>query len=616
MTILSVRREVSEFRKRYRWMAIVVVLAFMALAARMVQLQLVEHDRYSAIALENITRVHKLPAIRGDIVDLENRVIATNRASYKVYLTPNLLDTERDLKKLATLLELTPEENQALINKIAKVPDRRRTQQLEIFKDVSRERLAILETYEKDFPGLDVVAVPVRMYPYNELAAHAIGYVNEVNRDDLKTLKKKGYSVGDVVGRMGIERAFESELRGQGGYMESIIDVQGQERREPHMLLTKVRRKDPKLGHSVFLTLDMRLMQILHTLFRSHPAGAAVVVDVRTGELRALYSKPAYDLNEMAGRLTIKRAKQLDSDPLRPRIDKTLYETYYPGSTLKPIFALAGLQSGAVTEKSQVHCPGYIEFGRDRKRCTRVHGNVNLESAIVQSCNVYFYRLAESLGLDQLANYAAGFGFGQKTNIGINTEAKGFIPTRQWYVDHYKTPFRVGYTLNEVIGQGNTRVTLIQLAMAYAAMANGGTLYEPILVKKIRSASGSVEREYKPHVERKLNLPAEYLATVMKGMRGVIMNPEGTAYDVRLPNGIEIAGKTGTAQVSHPSSGNSSTSGFQLDRDHAWFAGIAPVEQPQLVIIVLVEHGGGGGKYAAPIGIQALQEYLSPATAS
>lgn len=613
MSILSVRREVSEFRKRYRWMAIVVVLAFGALAGRMIQLQLVNGNYYRGIALENITRTHKLPAMRGEILDRAGNLIASNRASYKVYVTPSLLGGEREVKRLASLLDMSAEEARDLLDKINRVPVRRRTQQLEIFKDVSRERLAVLETHEKDVRGLDVVPVPVRTYPYNALAAHAIGYVNEVSRDDLKTLKRKGYVAGDMVGRMGVERAWESLLKGQDGFTEAVVDVQGQERGEAHIKRVKTRQKDPQPGKTLALTLDMRLMQILHNQFRVHPAGAAVVVDVATGELRALYSKPAYDLNEMAGRLSVTRAKQLDSDPLRPRIDKTLYETYYPGSTLKPVFALAGLQAGSINDKSQVHCPGYIEFGRDRKRCTRIHGNVDLQSAIVQSCNVYFYRLAESLGLDRMATYAASFGFGKKTDIGINTEARGFIPTKHWYTEHYKTPFRVGYTLNEVIGQGNTRVTLIQLAMAYAALANGGTLYHPLLVKTVRNASGSIEREYSPRVSKKLGLDIEDLAGVMKGMRGVIMDSKGTAYDVRVPDGIEIAGKTGTAQVSH--TGNVHK-GLDLDRDHAWFVGIAPVSQPQFVIVVLVEHGGGGGKYAAPIGIQALQEYLAPPVAS
>ncbi|MCB9667191.1 MAG: penicillin-binding protein 2 [Myxococcales bacterium] len=613
MSRLFARREASEFRKRYGWMALVVVIAFLGLVARMAYLQVIQQERYVAIAKNNITRRHKLPAMRGDILDRHNNIVASNRASYRVYLTPNLLDMDRDLKRIIELLDLSAEQGQTLIKKIDDVPDRRRNQRIEIFKDVSREQLAILETHEKDFPGLDVVAMPVRTYPYRDLAAHAIGYVNEVSAEDLSTLKSKGYAPGDTVGRMGVERAWEASLRGNDGFTETTVDVQGSERNEFRVASKRTRMQEPITGNSVVLSLDMRLMHILHKLFRSHPAGAAVVVDVTTGELRALYSKPAYDLNEMAGRLTAERASELDRNLLRPRIDKTLYETYYPGSTLKPIFALAGLEAGTVTERTQVYCPGYIEFGRDRKRCTRVHGNVDLQSALVQSCNVYFYRLGEGLGLDLLADYGSRFGLGQKTGVGINTEAQGFIPTKNWYVSHYKTPFRVGYTLNEVIGQGNTRVTLMQLAMAYAALANGGVLYRPLLVKEVRGPKGNIKRTFAPEIKRKIEISPEYLAAVMRGMRGVIMDPNGTAYDVRVPDGIDMAGKTGTAQVSrkYDADASAATIALGLDRDHAWFAGIAPLPTPRLAIVVLVEHGGGGGKYAAPIGIGALQEYLS-----
>ncbi|QQR90299.1 MAG: hypothetical protein IPJ88_00650 [Myxococcales bacterium] len=306
------------------------------------------------------------------------------------------------------------------------------------------------------------------------------------------------------------------------------------------------------------------------------------------------------------------RAKELDTDPRRPRIDKTLYEIYQPGSTLKPMVAIAGLMEHVVKDHPRVTCGGYYELGRDRKRCTQVHGDVDLRAALVQSCNVYFYRLAETLGLDRVYKYFTDFGFGQKTGIGINTEAAGFIPTRQWYVDHYKTPFRIGYTLNEAIGQGNTRVTLLQLAMAYAALANGGVIYAPKLVNGVRSHDKEVvERGFPAKIKKTLGIPQEYLEEVRKGMIGVVNDSKGTAFDARIPDGVLIAGKTGTAQVSQQAESTSiAFPNFQLNRDHAWFAGFAPAIQPELAIVVLVEHGGGGGKYAAPIAINALTEYF------
>ena len=613
MTLLSHRREVGEFKKRYKWMALTVVGAFAMLGVRAIQLQVLDHAHYAAIAQENITKTIIQPATRGIIRDTMGRVIAANRPAYNVYVTPQLLREEEDIPVLAELMSLDEEQVAHLKAQIDAVPLRRRTHQIEMFSEIDRDQLAALETHQRDLPAVDVIAVPMRTYPERMLGAHAVGYLNEVSAEDLEHLEEQGYHAGDELGRMGIESAWESYLRGRRGFRRVLVDAQGSlaEGVSPEERRRRATRRDPVPGRDLTLTFDMELMRTVERAFRGHPSGAAVVVDVRTGRLRALYSKPAYDLNEMSGRLTASRYSELEENPFRPLIDKTLYESYFPGSTFKPFTALAALQDHVFDPSTRVNCPGYFEIGNDRKRCTSAHGDVDMRRAIVQSCNVYFWTVAHEVGLERLNRFARDFGFGERSGIGINSEANGFIPSRDWYVEHFGR-FRVGYTLDAAIGQGNTRTTLLQLAMAYAAVANGGTLYVPQLVERVSEPDGQPIEEFEPRVRRRVSVDREHLTYVVDGLYGVVNDPSGTAYDARVDGGVPIAGKTGTAQVSRrrPREGEDARRAWYFNRDHAWFAGFAPAGDPEVAIVVLVEHGGGGGRYAAPIATQILQEYL------
>ncbi len=607
MTMLSARREVGEFRKRYKWMALVVVIVFGALIGRLVYLQLIQYDEWSAEAQRNITKRIALPATRGIIRDIKGRVIATNRPSYDVYMTPQLLD-EETLVKLAALMQLDETATAAFIARVAAVPARRRAQMVRMFSDVSREQLAALETHRREFRGLSIITVPMRSYPYGSLGAHTIGFVNEVNAEDLERFADRNYRAGQFIGRSGIERAWESYLRGRDGELSLIVDARGRQMKSAQHRET---REEPVGGRDLTLTLDMDLMRVVQRAFRGHPSGAAVVVDVRTGRLRALYSKPSYDLGEMTSGLSHAAMAEIQQNPFRPLIDKTTYESYFPGSTFKPISALAALQDSLVDATTRFDCPGYYELGKRKFRCSHVHGEIDLRSALVQSCNVYFYRLAEIVGLDRLASMAKAFGLGARTGIGINTEASGFIPTRDWYVKQHGQ-FRLGFTLNSAIGQGNTRVTLVQLALVYAAIANGGTLYVPQLVQRVQAPGGEVIEEFDPRVRRTLSVSREHLTYVIDGLFGVLNEQNGTAFEAHIDGAQPAAGKTGTAQVSRGElpAGEDPRRAWYYRRSHAWFAGFAPAANPELAVVVLLEHGGHGGKYAAPIATQILHEAL------
>lgn len=610
MTTLSVRREVGEFRKRYKWMALVVLLSMSAVIGRLIQLQLLQHEIWAAEAQDNITKHLRLPATRGIVRDTTGKVIASNRPSYDLYVTPSLLDNDR-VEQIARLMQWSHAEQNEFRSRIASIPKRRFSHLIRMRGDLKREQAAAIETHKRELPGVQLIVAPVRMYPFASLAAHAIGFVNEVNAEDLTRYPEREYQAGDVIGRSGVEAAWEGYLRGHDGELTVTVDSRGGEQKT-RAGQPEAERREPSPGRDLRLTLDLDLMRIVERAFRGHPSGAAVVVDVQSGKVRALFSKPSYDLNEMSGGPSSERNAEINGNPFRPLIDKTVYETYFPGSTFKPISALAALQDGIMTPASRIECGGYYELGKRRFRCSHVHGDVEMRGSIVQSCNVFFWKLAEQVGLDRIARLSSDFGLGEVTGLGINTEARGFVPTREWYLKTHNNQYRLGYTLNAAIGQGDMRVTLMQLAMAYAAIANGGTLYVPQLVQSVEAPDGTIIEEFPARVRRRLSVDAHHLTYVIDGLFGVVNDQKGTAYDARVEGGVPVAGKTGTAQVSRGKlpPGVDASSAWYYRRSHAWFAGFAPAGTPELAIVVLVEHGGDGGKYAAPIATRVLQEAL------
>jgi len=612
MITLSQRREVSEFRKRYRWMALFVTLVFGGIILRVAQVQLFQRDRWSGIAQQNIIKTLELPATRGVVRDIAGRVVASNRPSYDVYTTPRLLQPE-DLDRIASLMGLSVEDREVLQTRIDEIPLSRRSHQLELFRDIDREQLAALETHLAELPALDIVTVPLRDYPYATLGAHLIGYLNEVNAEDIKRAADPStYRPGDRIGRSGLEKRYETLLKGSRGFRRLVVDARGKplEGTRPDSLEVEM-LKQPVPGHDIRLTLDMQLMEAFDRAFQPYPSGAAVVVDIHTGAVRALYSKPVYDPNAMSSGLTTKRYAELTSDPFRPLIDKTMYETYFPGSTFKAFTALAALEDAVVDPMQRVECLGSLKIGRQKFRCNKRHEWVDLYDSVVQSCNVYFWVLAEEVGLERINRYARAFGFAERTGIGVNSEAKGFLATREWYEEHYGQ-FRIGYTLNTAIGQGNTRVTVLQLALAYAAIANGGSLYVPQVVQNIRSPDGSLSETFQPRIKQEVGVAPEHLDLMRRALIDVVGDESGTAYRARNKDGVRVAGKTGTAQVvSRKGRSEESSSAWYLDRSHGWFAGFAPAEDPQVAFAVLVEHGGSGGASAAPIATAVMQRYLS-----
>ena len=614
--MLVQRSDVGEFRRRYRWMVVVAISAFLVLVGRLVQLMVIEGDVHRAEARKNIIGELSLATTRGVIRDGHGKVLAANRPSYNVYVVPELIDVQKTWPRVAQLMALDEGEKKELEDKILEAKKgRRANQQMQLLVDVDRDVVARLETHEGTLRGVEVAPVPVRYYPYGELGAHLIGYMREIDPETLARLEDRGYRAGDRLGAVGVERRWESYLRGQRGWRKVLRGLRRSRNADDfeEKYLEEPRRLEPVPGRDISLTIDIELERSIERAMRGQLAGSIVVVDVRTGRVLAALSKPSFDPNVVSGgrgKKAVREAfRRLYSDPLKPTLDKTISAAYPPGSTYKPFSALAGLSDRLITPRAQIDCRGGYEYGRRYFRCTGIHRHVDLYDAIVQSCNTYFYALGESINIDRLAKVGMDFGFGVKTGVGVNPEARGRMPTRGWYTRRYKGAFRGGFTLLAAIGQGASTVTVLQLALSYAALANGGTLYQPQVVRSIETSDGTVVQEFPPRVRRVLELDSEHATLVKAGLTGVVTDRDGTAHEERI-EGVDMAGKTGTAQVSHVTPrGVDPDKVWYFNRDHAWFAGYAPARSPEIAIVVLVEHGGGGGKNAVPVAMRVVDDW-------
>lgn len=608
MEIAGQDAELPEIRRRARHFALFVLVAFVAIAGRLFYLQVIEGDVFFRVTSDSIVRTEALPAVRGQIRDRKGRVLATVRPSYNVYGTPGAVKPEV-FARLRALLGMNGDEAMDVWERLAAPQNTRTPAPILIAEDVSREAMASIET-GVDLPGVKIVSLPRRSYPFGGLAAHVVGFMNEVSADELKSKKDEGYRAGDLIGRTGVERQWDGYLRGHAGFQKLVVDRRGMPKTDIRDVIEGPATRAAVPGNNVVLTLDVDVQKAAERALRPASAAAAVVMDVDTGRLLAMVSKPAFDPNEMSGHLTPEAEQRLLADRYKPLHDKTVGETYYPGSTFKAVSAISALEDRLVTPEEKTKCHGSFELAHHRFRCTKTHLTVNLYDAIVQSCNVYFYELGARPGMmDRLAKFGADLGLGAPTGLGLNGEEGGFLPTEEWYRDQKrKNPkaegFQVGQAVNAVIGQGSTRVTLLQMATLYAAIANGGKLWLPQIVERVESPEGKTLEEFAPRVRRELAVSPETLATVRQALVGVVNESRGTAYKARLKD-IEVAGKTGSAQVQ-----TGRGEGGYESVTHAWFVGFAPAGRPKIAVAVLVEHGGHGGDVAAPPAMEIVDKYF------
>ncbi len=593
-------------KKKIRVFAILVVVSFLCLWMRIWYLQILKWQYLTGLSESNRVRMVTLPANRGVIKDRNGETLVSIRPAFNLYLTPeDAGDLDSSLDKLSQRISLDRE-------KLKKAIARTKSFKEVLIKgDISREEVAFVEENNMSLPGIHIRAEPLRNYVFNDFASHTLGYLGEISKASLKNRKDPKYKQGDFVGKNGLENIYESILRGEKGYKEVEVDVSGRE-------LKTLRKLPPESGNKLVLTLDAKIQQELEKLMTGTAeegmSGSVVVMKVQTGEIIAITSKPSFDPNKFAAGISPKDWNALLTDEWHPLQNRSIHGQYPPASTYKIVTALAGLEEGVIKPDTSIYCPGYFKLGRGRYRCWKKsgHGAINLHDALVQSCDVYFYTIGHRLGIDRLAKYAKRFGLGRSTHLGLRREKKGLIPTTQWKLLNKKEPWLLGETISASIGQGYNLVTPIQQASLIAAVANGGFLLKPYLVKRIEGPEGQVREEFFPKIVGQMGVDPGHLEQVRAALRDVVNGARGTGKRSRLKN-IIVSGKTGTAQVVRMKSNEELDKGEVIPRryrDHAWFVAFAPYEKPEIAVVVIVEHGGHGGATAGPIAGKIFKQYF------
>lgn len=607
MTLISPHddAELDFFKKRALSSAVVLIFFFAVLVSRLWYLQIQQGDKYRQMANNNRVRYVEVVPPRGNIFDSKGREIVSNRPSFNVVLSRENSGLNGELlKKMASILG---EDVSVLLERIRKMAGSPGHIPIRLAEDIDWDKVAFIENNRLELPGVRIEVVPRRIYHYGNLASHIIGYLGEINERELQASAAGAYRGGDLVGKMGLERLLEKDLRGEKGreYME--VNALGFEQKY-------LKGIEPLPGDDLKLTINMDLQRVAEdTMAAQDKAGAVVAVEVNSGRLLVAASAPALKLDEFVGGISYKAWQAMLDNPRHPLLNKVDQGQYPPASTYKLVTALAGLAAGVITPDTVFYCPGYYRLGNRTYHCWKHagHGAVNLVQALAQSCDVYFYHVGQLLGVDRLAVYAKKFGFGRKTGVEMQGEKPGLVPTAAWKMRRYNKSWQEGETLTIAIGQGFDLVTPLQLCMMTATIANGGTLYKPSLIESIRDPSGRLIEQFEPHVSGRLTGQSANLRIIREGMIEAVNSRHGTGRSARL-KGITVAGKTGTAQVvrlrqfKHMKEEDVP----YKYRDHAWFTCFAPAENPEIAVTVLVEHGMHGGSAAAPVARAVLQAYF------
>ncbi len=606
------------FLQRALFAAAIVTALFLTLAGRAFWLQVLQHDHYFDLSQGNRARIEPLPPNRGVIVDRAGRVIAENTPAYQLELVREQAgDLDATLARLAALGLLEPED----VGRVRKlVLSRRSFEAVPILLQLDDEKIARFAVHRHELPGVMLETRMARHYPYGPVGAHALGYVGTISEDDLERVDRERYFGTGVIGKTGVERAYEDQLLGVGGYREVLVNAEGRPVELPAGQDAGLRSREPSAGRELRLTLDIELQRVAEEAMAGR-RGAVVALDPWTGDVLVFASLPSFDPNGFARGISRTDYLALTDDPDQPLFNRVLRGTYPPGSTIKPVMALAGLEYDAVSPQDTVYCPGHFSLPNSRHRFRdwkrEGHGTVDMKGAVMQSCDVYFYRLANTLGIERIHDAMVHIGFGVPTGIDIGGERGGIMPSPAWkkaaFSRREQQVWFPGETVIIGIGQGYWTATILQLAKSTALLATRGQHFRPRLVQAlVDPATGAVEErrpEPLPPVELKERNNWE---TIVEAMVAVTSGPRGTAARAARGAAYSIAGKTGTAQVfsvGQTERYDEKTVAERL-RDHALFVAFAPADKPALAIAVLVENGGAGSSVAAPIARAVFDAYL------
>lgn len=593
------------FQRQVLLMLALVFAVVFVYSLRLWHLQVLEGAKYRYQSENNRLRLEDIPAQRGIIFDRNGTPLVENRPAYHLQIIrEDVVDMEHTLGEVARLCGRNRQELQDVLDSNKQVP---KFVPIRMVADLDRDSLARIEGNRVRLPGIVIQLEPKREYLCNGTAAHLIGYLSEITEGELKSEQYQGYVIGEDVGKFGVERGFEKFLHGKRGGRQVEVDAVGRRRR----LLDEVL---PIPGRNLWLTTDIELQRIAETCLEGH-VGSIVAIDPRSGAVLVMANSPVFDQEKFIRGLKKEEWQALSKDPTHPLLNRAIGAAYPPGSTYKAIVALAGLQEGVITPETTFSCPGYYQFGNRKYRCWRDHGHgaVDLERAIIQSCDVYFYQTGMRLGVDRIAQYSNYFGLGERAGIGLHGEHPGLIPTSWWKKQALHVPWQKGETLSIAIGQGYNLTTPLQMTLAFAAIANGGKLWQPHVVSRIEGNTSKEDDEIKAKLKRKIPVDPRYFQLVKRGLTGVVEDGRGTAHGIKDKT-VVMAGKTGTAQVVRLAENANrkllAKMAKRKERDHAWFIGYAPADDPEIVVGALVEHGGHGSSAAAPLVQKVILAYM------
>lgn len=593
--------------------SVVVVGAVLMLWLRVWHLQIYRGDYYRRVSENNRIRKIDIPAPRGILYDAWGKVLLGNTPSSDLIVIPQYMkDREKTFDVLSRLLH-QPRDNFERKFKAARAQPR--FMPITMQRNLSQHEVSIIESNRLFLPGVEVRTTARREYN-KDISPHMLGYLGEINPAILDELNAKNrdnpYTIGDLVGKQGLEARLEKYVRGRRGYKIIQVDAFGRAS-NPSKQDWQLPMVPARPGANVELTIDLDLQESVGRAF-SGKNGAVVVMDPRSGAILAMTSQPSWDPYMYQRGMTVEEFRALTLDPLHPFMDKTTSGEFAPGSTYKAVVALAGLQENVINSAKSYFCGGSFSLGSQTFGCHKKagHGTVNLRRALMESCDVYFYHVGIELGVDRIAKYARALGLGSKLGLDLNMERPGLVPTEAWKMATHKEPWATGETPPIAIGQGYNLVTPLQMASLYAAIANKGQIWKPYLIKRISSTVGQIIEERQPQLIRTTDaISPENYDLVRQGLEAVVMDDEGTGKKARVP-GVSIAGKTGSVQVVNLKKNKNQTDVSILWKEHAMFASFAPSDNPEIVVAVISEHDdkGGGGASAAPVAGHILNTYF------
>ena len=564
-----------------------VLLIFLIFGGRLWQLQIIQGTEYALKAERNRIRRIALLAPRGAILDRNGVPLVENRPSFNVLLyREDMKNREETIQFLIEKMGISRESLERQFNRNRNIG---LYHPFIVKEDVGMEDISIVEAHRADHPEIRLGPEPRRIYNYGKLAAHILGYLGEISREELASNKYPGAIIGSLVGRSGVERQYNQTLMGRDGARQVFVDSRGRE-------IGVSSEIDSVIGNELRLTLDLELQQVAERALEGK-VGAAIAMNPNNGEILAMAGSPSFDPNMFSPRISSVNWNDLMNHPNKPMQNRAIQNSYAPGSIFKIVMASAGLHNGALTGDTAIFCPGEMDYYGHTFRCTSAHGSLHLEQAIARSCNVFFYELGRRLGISKIAEHAESLGLGLNTGVDLPEERSGVMPSPEWKQKTQKDKWYAGETISVAIGQGAVSVTPLQLVRAISAIATGGKLTTPHVFMQ-----GATKIEWPI---KQLSLKEEHVRKIRAGMWQSV-NGGGTGHNAAI-SGADICGKTGTAQVVSKEKRQFMRSNSE---NHSWFAGFAGRDNPEIAVVVFVEHGGYGGVAAAPVAREIFKAYL------